>query len=82
MTAKMIFKLKSPVGQKIDNLCERFPLISSVIVQLAAAIFMVGVVTSVGLIGGTVIWLFYKAFGVMQAWRRDRFDLTWPVFMV
>ena len=56
MTAKMIFKLKSPVGQKIDNLCERFPLISSVIVQLAAAIFMVG---------GTVIWLFYKAFGVM-----------------
>ena len=52
MTAKMIFKLKSPVGQKIDNLCERFPLISSVIVQLAAAIFMVGVVTSVGLIGG------------------------------
>ena len=43
MTAKMIFKLKSPVGQKIDNLCERFPLISSVIVQLAAAIFMVGV---------------------------------------
>ena len=42
MTAKMIFKLKSPVGQKIDNLCERFPLISSVIVQLAAAIFMVG----------------------------------------
>ena len=31
MTAKMIFKLKSPVGQKIDNLCERFPLISSVI---------------------------------------------------
>ena len=65
MTAKMIFKLKSPVGQKIDNLCERFPLISSVIVQLAAAIFMVGVVTSVGLIGGTVIWLFYKAFGVM-----------------
>ena len=39
MTAKMIFKLKSPVGQKIDNLCERFPLISSVIVQLAAAIF-------------------------------------------
>lgn len=41
MTAKMIFKLKSPVGQKIDNLCERFPLISSVIVQLAAAIFMV-----------------------------------------
>ena len=65
MTAKMIFKLKSPVGQKIDNLCERFPLISSVIVQLAAAIFMVGVVTSVGLIGWTVIWLFYKAFGVM-----------------
>ena len=65
MTAKMIFKLKSPVGQKIDNLCERFPLISSIIVQLAAAIFMVGVVTSVGLIGGTVIWLFYKAFGVM-----------------
>ena len=65
MTAKMIFKLKSPVGQKIDNLFERFPLISSVIVQLAAAIFMVGVVTSVGLIGGPVIWLFYKAFGVM-----------------
>ena len=65
MIAKMIFKIKSPMGQMIDNLCERFPLISSVILQLAAAIFMVGVVAAVGLIGGTVIWLFYKAFGVM-----------------
>lgn len=65
MMAKMIFKLKSPVGQMIDDMCERFPLISSVVMQLAAAIFMVGVVTGVGLIGGTVIWLFYKAFGVM-----------------
>lgn len=65
MMAKMIFKLESPVGQMIDDMCERFPLISSVVMQLAAAIFMVGVVTGVGLIGGTVIWLFYKAFGVM-----------------
>lgn len=65
MIAKMILKLKSPMGQIIDDLCERFPLISSVVLQLAAAIFMVGVVTTVGLIGGTVIWLFYKAFGVM-----------------
>lgn len=65
MMAKIIVRLKSPVGQKIDDVCERFPLISSVVLQLAAAIFMVGVVTSVGLIGGTVIWLFYKAFGVM-----------------
>ncbi|MCD7990933.1 MAG: hypothetical protein LUK37_03755 [Clostridia bacterium] len=65
MIAKMILKLKSPMGQIIDDLCERFPLISSVVLQLAAAIFMVGVVTTVGLTGGTVIWLFYKAFGVM-----------------
>ena len=65
MMAKIIVRLKSPVGQKIDDACERFPLISSVVLQLAAAIFLVGVVTAVGLIGGTVIWLFYKAFGVM-----------------
>lgn len=51
--------------QVIDNLCENFPLISSVILQLAAAVFMVGLVTSIGLAGGTVIWLFYKVFGVM-----------------
>ena len=42
MMAKIIVRLKSPVGQKIDDVCERFPLISSVVLQLAAAIFMVG----------------------------------------
>lgn len=65
MMAKMILKFRSPLEKKIDYLCRRFPLVSSVILQLGAAIFMVGVVASVGMAGGIVIWLFYKAFGVM-----------------
>ena len=38
---------------------------SSIVLQLAAAIFMVGVVASIACAGGTVIWAFYKLFGVM-----------------
>lgn len=65
MIAKLILKLKSPMEQEIDNLCQRFPLLSSICLQLAAAIFMIGVVGTIALIGGSVIWVFYKMFGVM-----------------
>ena len=62
MIAKMILKLKSPMEQEIDR---HFPVLSSIVLQLAAAIFMVGVVASIACAGGTVIWAFYKLFGVM-----------------
>lgn len=65
MTVNMIIRLKRPADQVINCICERFPLLSSVILQLAAAVFMVGVVSAIGVIGGTMIWLFYRAFGVM-----------------
>lgn len=65
MIAKLILKLRSPLEQEIDNLCQRFPLLSSICLQLTAAIFMIGVVGTIALIGGTVIWGFYKMFGVM-----------------
>lgn len=65
MIAKLILKLTSPMEQEIDNLCQRFPLLSSICFQLVAAIFMIGVVGTIALIGGSVIWVFYKMFGVM-----------------
>lgn len=65
MIAKLILKLRSPLGQESDNICERFPLLSSVVLQLAAAIFMVGAVASIACAGGAAIWLFYKMSGVM-----------------
>ena len=61
MIAKMILKLKSPMEQEIGRACR----LSSIVLQLAAAIFMVGVVASIACAGGTVIWAFYKLFGVM-----------------
>jgi len=61
MIAKMILKLKSPM----DRACRHFPVLSSIVLQLAAAVFMVGVVASIACAGGTVIWAFYKLFGVM-----------------
>ena len=65
MIAKMILKLKSPMEQEIDRACRHFPVLSSIVLQLAAAIFMVGVVASIACVGGTIIWVFYKVFGVM-----------------
>lgn len=65
MIAKLILRLKSPMEQEISNICQRFPLLSSICLQLAAAIIMICVVGSIALIGGSIIWVFYKAFGVM-----------------
>lgn len=65
MIAKWILKLRSPMEQYIDSVCRHFPLLSSIVLQLAAAVFMIGVVASIACVGGAVIWLFYKAFGVM-----------------
>lgn len=65
MIAKMILKLKSPMEQEIGRACRHFPVLSSIVLQLAAAVFMVGVVASIACAGGTVIWAFYKLFGVM-----------------
>lgn len=65
MAAKLLLKLKGPLEHKIDCFCQRFPLFSSVCIQLAAAISMICVVGSIAMVGGSAIWLFYKLFGVM-----------------
>lgn len=67
MIAKIVLKmkLKSPVEHKVEHFCEDFPLFSGVCMQLAAALIMVGAVGGIALAGGSVIWLFYKMFGVM-----------------
>lgn len=65
MIARLILRLKSPMGQTADSICRRFPLLSSICIQVAAAVFMIGVVGGIAGIGGTVIWVFYRMFGVM-----------------
>lgn len=65
MALKLMLKLKSPIEHKIDYVCQKFPVFSSVCMQLAAAIIMIGAVGVIALAGGSVIWVFYKMFGVM-----------------
>lgn len=65
MIAKLILKLKSPVEQEIENFSQRFPLLSSICLQITAAVCMVCMVGSIALAGGSIIWVFYKLFGVM-----------------
>lgn len=65
MIARLIIRLKSPMEQAVDSVCQRFPLLSSICIQVAAAVFMIGVVGTIAGIGGTVIWVFYRLFGVM-----------------
>ena len=65
MTAKLILKLKGPLEHKIDCFSQRFPLFSIVCLQLVAAVSMVCAVGAIAMVGGSVIWLFYKLFGVM-----------------
>ena len=52
MAAKLLLKLKGPLEHKIDCFCQRFPLFSSVCIQLAAAISMICVVGSIARPGG------------------------------
>ena len=65
MIAKLILRFKSPFGEALDSFCDRCPLISSVILQLAAAVFLIGAVAFIAVAGGSVIWIVYHLVGLM-----------------
>lgn len=65
MVARFILWFKNPGERCFNDFCQRFPLLSSICVQLAAAVFMISVVGVIAISGGSVIWIFYKIFGVM-----------------
>ena len=55
----MVVKLKMNLKAPLEAFCDRFPLFSMVVMQ---AVMAVG---AIALAGGTVIWLFYRAVGLM-----------------
>ncbi|MCC8027147.1 MAG: hypothetical protein LIP16_17825 [Clostridium sp.] len=65
MIARFILRFKCPVEQKIDDFCIRFPLLSSICIQFAAAVFMISIVGAIAVAGGSVIWGFYRLFGMV-----------------
>lgn len=65
MLAGFLRKHKIPMEQRTDCFFQKFPLISGICMQLAAAVFMICAVGVIALIGGSVIWMFYRMLGVM-----------------
>ncbi len=61
MAAKLLMNLKAP----LEAFCDRFPLFSMVVLQAVMAVAMMAAVGGIALVGGTVIWLFYRAAGLM-----------------
>lgn len=65
MVAKLVIRLKSPMVKMLEDFCDRFPLFSMVVMQAVLAVAMLAAVGAIALAGGSIIWLFYKASGLM-----------------
>lgn len=61
MAAKLLMNLKDP----LERFCRRFPLFSMVVLQTAMAIALMVAVGAIAAAGGTVIWIVYRAAGLM-----------------
>ncbi len=65
MAAKLIINLKDPLRQRFEAFCQRFPLFSMVVMQAVMAVVMLTAVAAIALAGGTVIWICYRASGLL-----------------
>lgn len=65
MVVNLVIRLKSPAVKMLEDFCDRFPLFSMVVMQAVMAVAMLAAVSAIALAGGSVIWLFYKASGLM-----------------
>ncbi len=65
MIMKMLLDLKTPAGQWIESFCDRFPLLSMLLLQLVFGAGLIACVSLIALAGGSVIWIFYRLAGVM-----------------
>ena len=65
MAAKLIINWKDPLKRRCEAFCERFPLFSMVVMQAVMAAVMLIAVAAIALAGGTVIWICYRASGLM-----------------
>ena len=61
----MVVKLKMNLKAPLEAFCDRFPLFSMVVMQAVRAVALMAAVGAIALVGGTVIWLFYRAVGLM-----------------
>ena len=61
----MVVKLKMNLKAPLEAFCDRFPLFSMAVMQAVMAVVMMAAVGAIALAGGTVIWLFYRAAGLM-----------------
>lgn len=49
----------------IESFCDRFPLLSMLLLQLVFGAGLIACVSFIALVGGSVIWIFYRLLGVM-----------------
>lgn len=65
MTVKMPLDLKTPMERRIESFCDRFPLLSMLLLQLVFGVGLVACVSVIALAGGSIIWIFYRLLDVM-----------------
>lgn len=65
MNIKMLLDLKTPIERRIESFCDRFPLLSMVLLQLVFGAGLIACVSLIALAGGGIIWVFYRLVGVM-----------------
>lgn len=61
MAAKVLSIIENPLGR----LLKKHPLLMMVIMQIVSALVLIIIVSGIALAGCTVIWGFYKIFGMM-----------------
>lgn len=65
MIMKMHLDLKTPMQRRIESFCDRFPLLSMLLLQLVFGAGLIACVSLIALVGGSIIWIFYRLLGVM-----------------
>ena len=53
-----------PVKKAADRLEKKHPVFCMLIFQAAVAVFLIAAVGGIALVGGSVIWLFYRLMGI------------------
>ncbi len=65
MLMKMPLDLKTPMQRRIESFCDRFPLLSMLLLQVVFGAGLIACVSLIALSGGSIIWIFYRLVGVM-----------------
>lgn len=60
-----LLQLRQPLKKIVDRFEHHYPNVSMLIFQAAVGITLVAAVSGIAFLGGGVIWIFYRAVGVM-----------------